>query len=329
MSWTNLKAAIATAIKTNNNQEITGVTLQNILISIVNSVGANATFGGVATPSTNPGTPDGPVLWFVGQGGQYPNFNNTTVSDNVIGVFVFDGNNWAFTVIANIGKTLYYSLDSKSTFSITNKLTNCSTNSSKKSVNYGEPYSATITVKAGYTLDSISVKMGDRDVTSSVYSEGKITITRVTDDVVITAVATSDSDAGLFDNASWFNGFWSINTSNNTATPSSTKSYLGTYFFGVPTKNYTISPKTINGYNVAFRFYLCHSVNGTTANEVTKSNAYGNISGAAATSVNTDTIKALDSSASYLAITIWAKATSGSGNLDLSNETFEDLLTIS
>lgn len=228
---------------------------------------------------------------------------------------------------ARIGNTLYYILDGTTTFTITNTLTNCSTNSSKPSAAYGTSYSATITANAGYTLSSVTVKMGGTDITSTAYSGGVISIASVTGDIVITATATADASAGLFDNASWFNGFWAIDKSANTATPSSSTSYLGTYFFGVPSKNFTVAPKTINGYKVAFRFYLCHSVNGTTASEVTQSGAYGLISGAIAQSVTTDTIKALDSSATYFAITIWAKATSGSGNLNLSNYTFDQLIT--
>lgn len=102
MNWSNLKAAISAVIKTNNNQEITGAILQNTLNSIVNSVGANATFAGVATPSTSPGTPDGPTFWLVGQGGQYSNFNNTTVSGGVLGVFLFDSNVWTFIEVINV-----------------------------------------------------------------------------------------------------------------------------------------------------------------------------------------------------------------------------------
>ena len=62
-NWSILKNAIASVIKTNGNQKITGQILQNTLNSIVNAVGENATFAGVATPSTNPGTPDGPVFY--------------------------------------------------------------------------------------------------------------------------------------------------------------------------------------------------------------------------------------------------------------------------
>lgn len=93
MFWTNLKAAIAAAIKTNNNQEITGAILQSTLNSIVNSVGANATFAGIATPSTNPGTPDGPVFYITSQGGQYTNFDNIELQDG-LSVLMWNGTAW-------------------------------------------------------------------------------------------------------------------------------------------------------------------------------------------------------------------------------------------
>lgn len=77
--WDNLKASIASVVRTNNNQEITGANLQNVLNTIVNTVGANATFAGIAIPSTNPGTPDGPVFYIACEPGVYSNFNLTLV----------------------------------------------------------------------------------------------------------------------------------------------------------------------------------------------------------------------------------------------------------
>lgn len=74
-NWTTLKAAIADVIKTNGNQEITGAVLQNTLNSIVNAIGENATFAGIATPSTNPGTPDGNTFYFANNVGIYSNFD--------------------------------------------------------------------------------------------------------------------------------------------------------------------------------------------------------------------------------------------------------------
>ena len=73
-NWSDLKAAVAKVIKTNGNQEITGSVLQNALNNIISNVGENASFAGVATPSTNPGTPDGPVFYIASESGTYSNF---------------------------------------------------------------------------------------------------------------------------------------------------------------------------------------------------------------------------------------------------------------
>lgn len=78
--WSDLKAAIADVIKTNGNQEITGRLLQNVLNNIVSSVGENSTFAGIATPSTNPGTPDGPVFYLATTPGTYSNFNGIEIA---------------------------------------------------------------------------------------------------------------------------------------------------------------------------------------------------------------------------------------------------------
>ena len=95
-NWTVLKAAIADVIKTNGNQEITGAVLQNILNSIVNAVGENATFAGVATPSTNPGAPDGNVFWIASLPGQYVNFSNQILDGEV---YIFKNNNGSWVKV--------------------------------------------------------------------------------------------------------------------------------------------------------------------------------------------------------------------------------------
>lgn len=94
MSWSNLKAGISAVVKENNNQEITGANLQNVLITMVNSLGANATYGGIAHPNTSPGTPDGPVFWIASEPGVYVNFGNTEI-DNT-GIFTWNEASWSF-----------------------------------------------------------------------------------------------------------------------------------------------------------------------------------------------------------------------------------------
>lgn len=101
--WSELKAAIANIIKTNGNQEITGQVLQNVLNNIVSSVGENASFVGVATPTTNPGTPDGNVFYIAYTAGNYANFQsktgNLTVNPGELAILYNETTNWGKSVI--------------------------------------------------------------------------------------------------------------------------------------------------------------------------------------------------------------------------------------
>ena len=74
-----LKAAINAVIKTNGNKEITGQVLNQTLMAIVNSLGENYQFAGVAVPSTNPGTPDQNIFYLATQAGTYTNFGATVL----------------------------------------------------------------------------------------------------------------------------------------------------------------------------------------------------------------------------------------------------------
>lgn len=79
------KAIIKSAIKENNNQEITGNILQNVLINMLNSIGVGYIFGGVATPTTKPESITGtnaPVYYIANEVGTYVNFDNIIVNEN-------------------------------------------------------------------------------------------------------------------------------------------------------------------------------------------------------------------------------------------------------
>ena len=93
-NWTNLKSSINEVIKTNGNQEITGQVLQNVLNTIVSTLGENATFVGVATPTTNPGTPDGNVFYIAKNPGVYPNFSSIEVYFSEIGILYWNTSSW-------------------------------------------------------------------------------------------------------------------------------------------------------------------------------------------------------------------------------------------
>ena len=75
------------------------------------------------------------------------------------------------------------------TYTITNTLTQCSTNNSNASITKDSRYTATLTANSGYIIKSISVTMGGANITSSAVSNNTITIQEVTGNVVITAVA--------------------------------------------------------------------------------------------------------------------------------------------
>lgn len=91
-------------------------------------------------------------------------------------------------------------IDSKS-YSVTNNLTNCTTNNSVSTVKLGDGYSATITPDSGYVLDgaAVTVTMNGEDVTTSVYNNGTIQIASVTGNIVITVTAVVAIVENLFD----------------------------------------------------------------------------------------------------------------------------------
>lgn len=102
-NYTELKAAIAAVIKANGNNEITGAIMQNVLDTIVSTVGANRTFVGIANADTNPGVPDGNVFYIAYTAGNYVNFQygtaNLTVNPGELAILYNEKTNWGKFVI--------------------------------------------------------------------------------------------------------------------------------------------------------------------------------------------------------------------------------------
>ena len=96
-TYEELKAAIQQVIRTNGNNEITGALLQNALLSIVNVVGANATFAGIATPNTNPGTADQNVFYLATEAGTYVNFGGIEINMGEAVILSNKTGNWVKT----------------------------------------------------------------------------------------------------------------------------------------------------------------------------------------------------------------------------------------
>lgn len=102
-NYEQLKQVIANVIKTNGNQEITGAIMQNVLNTIVSTVGANRTFVGIANADTNPGLPDGNVFYIACTAGNYVNFQskagNLTVNPGELAILYNGTTNWNKSVI--------------------------------------------------------------------------------------------------------------------------------------------------------------------------------------------------------------------------------------
>lgn len=112
-NYEELKAAVSSVIKTNGNQEITGQVLQNTLTTLISQVGANATFAGIATPETAPGTPDQNVFYIAGQSGVYANFGGYEVTKNAVAFNNVSGN-WVATELnllsSDFGDSAFYDM---------------------------------------------------------------------------------------------------------------------------------------------------------------------------------------------------------------------------
>lgn len=102
-NYTALKALINQDITTNGQGDITGAILNQLLKDIVDSLGADYQFVGVATPSTNPGNPDQRVFYLATTAGTYINFNSLVVA-NGLTILKFD-TAWTSEVVYTLDAT--------------------------------------------------------------------------------------------------------------------------------------------------------------------------------------------------------------------------------
>lgn len=120
MAYSTLKNAIAALIDSNGNGDITGPILQSVLNDqIVDDLGA-LQFRGVATPSTNPGAPDGEVFYLAATSGTYANFSGA-ILQNELAIITWNGSVWSklklvdFSTIAASSFAVIDALNSTST----------------------------------------------------------------------------------------------------------------------------------------------------------------------------------------------------------------------
>jgi hypothetical protein len=103
MAYDQIKESIKTVIKENGNYEITGNVLQAVLLSMVDTLGPEYQFLGIATKSTVPVVVEGNSFYITTEVGTYTNFKNsgnTTITVNQLGILTStNGTAWNFTPI--------------------------------------------------------------------------------------------------------------------------------------------------------------------------------------------------------------------------------------
>lgn len=103
MAYDQIKESIKAVIKGNGNYEITGNVLQTVLLSMVDTLGPEYQFLGIATKSTVPVVVEGNSFYITTEVGTYTNFKNsgnTAITVNQLGILTStNGTAWNFTPI--------------------------------------------------------------------------------------------------------------------------------------------------------------------------------------------------------------------------------------
>ena len=88
-SYNELNALIDAYINRNGVQAITGQILNGVLKAMVEQLGRGYTIMGAATPTTDPGTPDGPECYFASTPGTYTDFDGLQVAPGELALLCY------------------------------------------------------------------------------------------------------------------------------------------------------------------------------------------------------------------------------------------------
>lgn len=102
MGYENLLDSITYYIKQNGINAITGQVMQTVLKNIVSTIGAYPTFGGVATPSTNPNNIDQNIFYLTSTPGTYANFGGIQIQQGRLAALVRESDGWTQKVIMTL-----------------------------------------------------------------------------------------------------------------------------------------------------------------------------------------------------------------------------------
>ena len=172
-NWSDLKASVDSIIKTNGSQAITGQLLQDVLNSIISNVGKDSAFAGVATPTTNPGTPDGNVFYLASEQGEYSNFNGIVLSNNECVILEWKNGAWTKKTTGFATKEELEEFDNRirGGFELEGEYTFASTYQ-QKSLGFTIPKGNIIILEGDIT--SINGRTNSADETYQVITNGKV-----------------------------------------------------------------------------------------------------------------------------------------------------------
>ena len=118
-NYNSLKTAIKSAVDwNNNNNEISGNDVLSVLLAMVNSLGSDYQFVGVATPTINPGSPDQKVFYIANGKGTYTNFGGVKVTEDEVVILCWDSS-WHKVPTGIASQAKLSELDKKTMVSIT------------------------------------------------------------------------------------------------------------------------------------------------------------------------------------------------------------------
>lgn len=110
-NYSNLINSIKAVVKQNGTNDITGQLMQDVLVTMTNTIGRFAAFAGTAMPSTNPNNPDQTVYYLTSIPGTYVNFGGIVVPpDRLVALHNISGA-WEMVVIVTFSDGGTISID--------------------------------------------------------------------------------------------------------------------------------------------------------------------------------------------------------------------------
>lgn len=120
------------------------------------------------------------------------NLQSVTVTMGGTDITATAYNNGTITIVNVTGNlVITATATAQASYSVTNNLTNVTTSNNTASVIENASYSATLSPATHYTMGTVTVTMGDTDITSTAYDDGDISIASVTGNLVITATGNA------------------------------------------------------------------------------------------------------------------------------------------